>query len=123
MVDLRNRRFGMLVAVRPTKKRSAGKSVMWDCRCDCNKRRIHEFSAASLLHGGVDSCGCKNRDEGIRRRVRELREEGLTFREIGAVLGFSRQRAHAICHLPTTKVTGTRAILGEGFYEEVEGQR
>ena len=96
MIDLRNRRFGMLVAVRPTKKRSVGGSVIWVCRCDCDKSKAHEVNASSLLHGGVDSCGCKNRDEGIRRRVRQLRGEGFTFREIGNSLGVSRQRAHAL---------------------------
>ena len=48
-------RFGRLVALEPTKKRS-GKSVVWKCRCDCGS--IYEVRATSLQSGHVESCGC-----------------------------------------------------------------
>ncbi len=33
----------------------------------------------------------------LGKRVGALRRKGLTYREIGAILGFSKQRAHHIC--------------------------
>lgn len=48
-------RFGRLVAMEPTTKRSA-KSVVWKCRCDCGN--TCEARATSLQSGHVESCGC-----------------------------------------------------------------
>lgn len=48
-------RYGRLVALEPTKKRS-GKSVVWRCQCDCGN--IYEARATSLQSGHVESCGC-----------------------------------------------------------------
>lgn len=34
----------------------------------------------------------------VKERVKELREKGLSFTEIGKILGISRQRAHQLYH-------------------------
>lgn len=54
-VDLTGQRFGKLVAVEPTDKRSGG-SVVWKCVCDCGSE--HEVSSNCLRQGYVVSCGC-----------------------------------------------------------------
>lgn len=56
MLDLRGQRFGRLVAVEPTEKRDAKKSVYWLCRCDCGNER--EYTADRLMYGSYQSCGC-----------------------------------------------------------------
>lgn len=33
--DLTNNKFGRLVAIRPTVKRGADGSVVWECMCEC----------------------------------------------------------------------------------------
>lgn len=54
-VDLRGRRFGRLVAIRPTEERK-NKYVVWECQCDCGE--IAYIRSNSLLRGGTKSCGC-----------------------------------------------------------------
>lgn len=55
MEDITNIKFGHLVALEPTNKRS-GTQVVWKCRCDCGN--ITEASSGSLKNGTTISCGC-----------------------------------------------------------------
>lgn len=61
-VDYSGQRFGMLVAVKPTKKRSGG-HILWECLCDCGNTRDAaptniKFQAK---RGDPVSCGCADR--------------------------------------------------------------
>lgn len=51
-VDLTNKRFGKLVAIR-----QVGESK-WLCQCDCGNTKI--IRAANLVNGSTASCGCAN---------------------------------------------------------------
>lgn len=53
--DIRNQRFGKLIALEPTEKRQQ-KNVVWKCQCDCGS--ITYISTHTLLSGGTRSCGC-----------------------------------------------------------------
>lgn len=55
MIDLRGQRFGRLVAIEPTKKRS-GRSIIWRCRCDCGNEP--EISSNHLRDKHTQGCGC-----------------------------------------------------------------
>lgn len=55
MRDLRNQRFGRLVALEPTYKRQNGR-IVWKCQCDCGN--ISYVTVNHLLDGGTKSCGC-----------------------------------------------------------------
>lgn len=44
--NLRNQRFGSLVAIEPTEKRDSGRCVIWKCQCDCGN--IVELSSHVL---------------------------------------------------------------------------
>ncbi len=59
-IDLAGQRFGRLVALEPTEKRSAGGSVVWRCRCDCGK--VAEVDTHHLRSGNTKSCGCLKKD-------------------------------------------------------------
>ena len=54
-IDLTGKRFGRLVVLGPTEKRS-GNSVVWCCRCDCGNEV--DVSSARLRTGQTRSCGC-----------------------------------------------------------------
>lgn len=58
-VNLIGQRFGRLVAIEPTKKRSGG-SVVWRCICDCGNKAW--VSADHLRSGNIQSCGCLQRE-------------------------------------------------------------
>lgn len=54
--DLTNQRFGRLIAIKPTVKRTKDRCVIWYCKCDCGK--TIEVSSKSLIQGNTKSCGC-----------------------------------------------------------------
>jgi hypothetical protein len=55
MLNLSQKRFGHLVAMRPTRKRKDGK-VVWLCVCDC--RKLTQTRSSLLTRGTTKSCGC-----------------------------------------------------------------
>lgn len=57
-LDLTGQRFGRLVAVSDTGRRT-GNNAVWLCRCDCGGE--HEAQANHLRRGVVGSCGCSRR--------------------------------------------------------------
>lgn len=61
--DLTGQRFGRLVAIKPTGKKSHT-NVIWLCQCDCGKQV--EVSTSNLGKHTY-SCGCWLRDHGIER--------------------------------------------------------
>jgi hypothetical protein len=66
MLDLTDRQFGRLTALRPTPQRSRGK-VHWDCICECGQSIA--VTADSLTTGHTKSCGCFRRDVTKQRAV------------------------------------------------------
>lgn len=68
-VDITGIRFGRLVALKPTSLgvTRPGKSVVWECRCDCGQ--IVFKSSGNLKSGHVMSCGCL-RSEVVKRGLR-----------------------------------------------------
>lgn len=55
--NLAGMRFGSLIAIAPTEKRSSDRSVYWKCRCTaCGKEK--EIPANQLKKGVQISCGC-----------------------------------------------------------------
>ncbi len=58
-LDLRGKRFGRLVALEPTNRRS-GTYVVWRCQCDCGN--ITYAAVGNLKRGNVTSCGCRRRE-------------------------------------------------------------
>ena len=53
--ELTGKRFGKLLALRPTKERRSG-NVVWECKCDCGNMAY--ITAANLLGNRSRSCGC-----------------------------------------------------------------
>lgn len=59
-IDITGKRFSRLTAVRPTKRRDAKGSVIWECRCDCGSKVY--YSVNYLNRKGARSCGCLYRE-------------------------------------------------------------
>jgi hypothetical protein len=57
--NLVGKRFGRLVVIGKTNKRSWGK-VVWHCHCDCGKDK--DIQTRSLTSGNTKSCGCFRRE-------------------------------------------------------------
>lgn len=58
--DLKNQRFGRLLVVEETEKRTDGGSVVWKCKCDCGN--FIEVSSKRLINNINISCGCYQKE-------------------------------------------------------------
>jgi len=61
--ELTGRRFGKLVAVAPTGKRTNGNAIIWLCKCDCGGEK--ETTVNKLRGGRVTHCGCQSRSKDL----------------------------------------------------------
>ena len=68
-MDLTGRRFGRLVVVKATDKRS-GRAIVWRCLCDCGKNV--EVRSTILRSGRVKSCGCIKKEADRERFLKNL---------------------------------------------------
>ena len=64
-MNLKNQRFGRLVAIAPIKKRTTGGRVVWLCRCECGF--LVYVPSNYLRSGDTRSCGCLKRESTKRR--------------------------------------------------------
>ena len=67
--DLTGQRFGRLTAIRPTERRDASGSIVWECRCDCGTTVYLSVNVLNI--GKTQSCGCL---------CREKRKESISYR-------------------------------------------
>ena len=74
--DLTNMRFGKLIALEPTEKRS-GTCIVWKCQCDCGN--IVEVRSGSLTTGNTSSCGCINYSIGEKNIEKILKENNISY--------------------------------------------
>ena len=65
--DLTGQRFGRLIVVSITTKRSKSRQVYWLCKCDCGMEKV--IVGTSLIKGLTQSCGCLHRDNASSRGV------------------------------------------------------
>ncbi len=97
-LDLKNKRFGRLVAIKPTEKRS-GSFVVWECVCDCGNTTY--AASTNLKQGKTQSCGCLARERASE--ANKNRAENLVASRFG--------------RLTVTKKLEERAPDGEIQYE------
>lgn len=82
-VDLRNQRFGKLIALENTNEKE-DRYYLWRCRCDCGKEVL--VSTRHLLRGTVRNCGCVPKEDARQGR----QAEDLTGRQFGELTVLSR---------------------------------
>lgn len=56
--EIAGKKFGKLLAIRPTDKRNNAGRVIWECKCDCGNPNPIFVSSSSLKNGNTQSCGC-----------------------------------------------------------------
>lgn len=66
-IDIKDQRFGRLVAIKHLGKNKNNKAL-WLCQCDCGN--IITTQGSSLLQGRTTSCGCISREKTIKRNTK-----------------------------------------------------
>ena len=72
LIDLTGKRFGRLVVIGKSLKRSKHRNTYWFCQCDCGE--ITCIMASSLRFGNTQSCGCLR----IERTIKATTKHGLS---------------------------------------------
>ena len=105
--DITGKRYDRLVAVRPTEKRDAAGSVVWECKCDCGNTAYYSVNA---LNGGhIRSCGCVYRM--TRTEAVKARKDMVEDTNLSALVAAKKIRKNN-----TTGITGVY-LLPNGKYE------
>lgn len=60
-MDVAGKRFGLLVAIKPTEKRGSNGAVIWECICDCGN--VAYVPLGQLTRGHTLSCGCRHQSK------------------------------------------------------------
>jgi very-short-patch-repair endonuclease len=60
-MDITGKRFGLLVAIKPTNQRFSNGSVIWECLCDCGNTT--HVSLSNLIREHTLSCGCRHQSK------------------------------------------------------------
>jgi len=88
--NISGKKFGRLIAVTSTNKRS-GSGVIWSCKCICGNTT--EVSSWNLINGSTKSCGCLNHEISVQRGKNSLKDvSGIKINNI-EVLKMSTKRS------------------------------
>ncbi|MCL2321772.1 MAG: hypothetical protein FWC47_06665 [Oscillospiraceae bacterium] len=94
--DITNERFGRLVAIRMTDKRSKDNNIIWECVCDCGN--VVEVPSTYLRKGYTKSCGCLHRDIAAQNGKKSIKD--LTGKRFGRLVAINltdkRNRSFAV---------------------------
>lgn len=72
-VDLTNKKFGRLIALRKVGKDKSGHST-WECKCSCGTIKI--VSSTHLMSGATKSCGCLSSERTIEFNKKNKTKHG-----------------------------------------------
>ena len=79
ILDLTNKQFGDLVAIKNTNQLSKDGSYLWQCQCQCGN--IVEYSVETLNSNSATSCGCNHKSNGEIKIAQILKENNISFQE------------------------------------------
>lgn len=73
VLDIRNKRFGSLLAIEPTDKRASNGSIIWHFYCDCGNTEVYK-SGTDVKSGSYTRCEkcCKQNAFGNKRYIAPL---------------------------------------------------
>lgn len=79
--EIAGKKFGKLLAIRPTDKRNNAGRVIWECKCDCGNPNPIFVPSSSLKNGNTTSCGCiKNTSVGEETIKNLLIQNNISFK-------------------------------------------
>ncbi len=61
IIDLTEQKFGRLLVIKKSDKKSKNRSIYWTCKCTCGK--IKDIRSDSLKIGTIKSCGCLHKEK------------------------------------------------------------
>ena len=67
-LDLTDKKFGYLTAIKKAPSRS-GKTY-WICRCECGIEK--EIQTSHLTSGAITSCGCKKTETAMSHKINKI---------------------------------------------------
>ena len=133
LIDLTGQRFGKIVVVKKTEKKTKGNVWKWECLCDCGNTK--EILGHSLRMGITRSCGCLAKEKVAAKNREQSRENhyrwkgGRVARKDGymLVLDHDHPKANPMGYVLEHVVVAERALgeyLPEGsIIHHINGKR
>ncbi len=87
--------FGDLTVIKLSDKRGSGNTLLWECKCSCEK--IVYLQGYSLINGHYKSCGCKleeNRNAGVKKHIERDRINGTRKSALKSKLHSGNKSGH-----------------------------
>ena len=110
--DYSGQRFGKLIALYPTQKRSTQNRVYWHCKCDCGSEL--DVLITNLLSGNTSSCGCMI-SKGEEKISQILSDNNILF---------EKQKTFNTCRFPDTNALGKFDFyVNNNYLIEYDGQQ
>ena len=79
--EIVGKKFGKLLAIKPTDKRNNAGRVIWECKCDCGNPNPIFVPSSALKNGNTQSCGClKHTSIGEEIIANLLIENNISFK-------------------------------------------
>lgn len=108
MIDIRQQRFGRLVALQPVGTAQDG-SAIWQCKCDCGNYAL--VRSVSLRKGITRSCGCLKRE--IARE--QILKNPKTSKNIGNFANFGNVHPKNLNENDLPRATNHSGFTGVSF--------
>lgn len=89
--NLIGQRFGRLLVLKDTGKRTPRRGIVWRCKCDCGNEC--DITGDSLVKGDTNSCGCL-KSIGESRIQRILEENKILFEKEKIFKNFKTDNNH-----------------------------
>lgn len=105
-LDLTGQRFGRLMAICESEKRTVGQRVTWNCICDCGN--FKEVKTHELRNGNTKSCGCLHGELASKRAYKHGESGDNKTRLYVTWIGMKNR-----CYNPN--ITGYRWYGGKGI--------
>lgn len=114
--DIKGNRYGRLVAVKLTPRRSSRGEVYWECACDCGNAT--EVMKSRLSGGHVLSCGCLSKEITSKRQSKSgYMLEGKRFGRLKVIKESGKRKEygrmwHCECECGETPNVSARDLVG-----------
>lgn len=92
-LNLTKQKFNRLTALRASKERNSGGSILWECLCECgNKTKV---AAYYLKNGYIKSCGCLQKEIASRMN-KKFNKDNHNFKHGDSTAKGKKQRLYRI---------------------------
>lgn len=110
--DLKNKRFGRLVALTENPDKRTGNYIHWNCICDCGN--VCVVASIRLVGDKTKSCGCLNKEATVKANT----VHGMCHKKVYAIWSGMKERCYNPNNQAFYRYGGKGLLMEEGFRDD-----